>query len=447
MKQVANLCTTFCLICMVAPTHAQQLEYAILELAKDGLGHCINEQSVCGGYVDFETQSNWPGIWTWEQGLNQLPLGDAKGGSANDINNNNQIVGYYWPETPYVGRAYLYEQGVLTDLGTFGGDRSSARAISDSGVVVGSALDADGYGHWLPFAYEGGVMRELDTPIKRGGAHDVNNQGIVVGYSYPNEYRQRACLWTPDGRLHWLTGLNGNGAVARGINDNNVIVGSSFSDGYSTGHAVVWLNGKVHDIHSADNWPDSAAYAINSCGQVVGRKSNDGIETVAFIYERGHGMRLADVLLPPRSRWRLSTADDINDHGQIVGAATPHTDRFDFSMYLLTPVYPSFDLTQFSPGIPGQMSTIEAHNVPPGATVHFLGARWGGGTLIPTCEVTKNALQLEDPRQLGTAVADSNGVATIQGVIPEKWAGREILFQAFVRETCEISNLVVQTFE
>jgi len=46
-----------------------------------------------------------------------------------------------------------------------------------------------------------------------------------------------------------------------------------------------------------------------------------------------------------------------------------------------------------------------------------------------------------------TTVADENGVATLEGVIPPRASGATLLMQAVVPGDCAISNLVVQEFE
>src|SRR6185436_7448641 len=50
---------------------------------------------------------------------------------ANDINDVGQVVG------SAAGRAFLWQNGVMTELGTLGGNSSGAGAINGIGVVVG----------------------------------------------------------------------------------------------------------------------------------------------------------------------------------------------------------------------------------------------------------------------------------------------------------------------
>ena len=71
--------------------------------------------------------------------------------------------------------------GELTDLGTLGGDWSSAAGINADGtVVVGRATNANGFTR--AFRWEGGAMTDLGTLWEGGSseAHGVNADGTVV---------------------------------------------------------------------------------------------------------------------------------------------------------------------------------------------------------------------------------------------------------------------------
>jgi hypothetical protein len=77
----------------------------------------------------------------------------------------------------------------------------------------------------------------------------------------------------------------------------------------------------------------------------------------------------------------------------------------------------------------------------------FLYSKQGGGTRIPGCDLQQNALQIENPIVIGTAVADGNGNASIIRNVPNIARGQTILFQAVVQNECAISQLVVHQFE
>ena len=109
--------------------------------------------------------------------LGSLGGGDQSG-SANAVNNNGQIVGSYSTANGY--RAFLYSNGVMTNLGTLGGTDSYATTINEVGQVAGYSNSASGQRH--AFLYSNGVMTDLGT---LGGtasyAVDINGAGRSPG--------------------------------------------------------------------------------------------------------------------------------------------------------------------------------------------------------------------------------------------------------------------------
>lgn len=107
---------------------------------------------------------------------------------ATAINDRSEIAGY---STTSAGpsHAFLISDGVMSDLGTLGGQQSWAHGLNDSGQVVGTALDpAENY---RAFLYERGEMFDLnqlivepfDAPLV-WTAQAINNFGQIAGLSY-----------------------------------------------------------------------------------------------------------------------------------------------------------------------------------------------------------------------------------------------------------------------
>ena len=123
--------------------------------------------------------------------------------SARSINNGGDIVGEGLIAAGTAFHAFLNRKGSVTDLGTLpGGLNSFAKAINESGVVVGNAdvpfVDQcpGPFGQPVPcinfklaaFVYANGVMTDLNTLIPSDSgwelifASDINNRGQIVGY-------------------------------------------------------------------------------------------------------------------------------------------------------------------------------------------------------------------------------------------------------------------------
>lgn len=104
--------------------------------------------------------------------------------SARDINDAGQVVGE--AQTPLGSFAFLYSDGVMKSLGSLSGLASAANAISETGIVVGTFQRADGINHAFIYTEEQGMV-DLNSllPADSGwvltGAGDINAQGIIVG--------------------------------------------------------------------------------------------------------------------------------------------------------------------------------------------------------------------------------------------------------------------------
>ncbi len=130
---------------------------------------------------------------------------------ARDVNNRGQVVGDFLIADKSAFHAFLYTDGVVTDIGSLGSPQTVAAAINDQQQVIGTT--------WVPynapcssgvciqyrqraFLYEGGNMADLNALIPSGSgwelswAFDINNSGQIVGYGLVND-KFRAYLLTP----------------------------------------------------------------------------------------------------------------------------------------------------------------------------------------------------------------------------------------------------------
>jgi probable HAF family extracellular repeat protein len=258
--------------------------------------------------------------------------------------------------------AFVWRDGVMTDLGTLGGANSSTGEPqkNDIGLFVGAAqgptidplkeywgagdtcpkaVPCAGYKHLVfGFRWQNGVMTAL-PPLggNNSQAFGDNNLGQVAGVAEtatvdpscvpPQVLDYKAVVWGPrKGEVHELPTFPGDaiaGAVA--INDHAEVVGISGTCGLLTGavavHAVVWRNGSVFDLGGLGGVMNNVPFAINNAGQIAGQSDLPGDTTPgstpatrAVLWQNGAITNLGT--LPGDF---LSMSQDINAQGQVVG--------------------------------------------------------------------------------------------------------------------------------
>jgi len=242
------------------------------------------------------------------------------------------LYNYYAPITPYQMRAFLWQNGVMRDLGTLGsGTNAFAMAINEAGQVIGiSYIDSTpnqmatncSFGAPLPtqdpFLWENGKMTDLGN---LGGTCSfpswINNYGEVVGNSnLAGDQIEHAFLWTKARGMEDLGTLGGTQAQASFISDSGAIVGGSTLEGDAEYDAYLW-DGKMHDLGTVDGSNCTYAFSVNAKEQVVG---NDCGGTFAFLWEDGGPMvDLSTLIINPSSTLPFLGVITINDLGEIAG--------------------------------------------------------------------------------------------------------------------------------
>jgi probable HAF family extracellular repeat protein len=212
--------------------------------------------------------------------MTALPLGAWS--NANDINNAGVVTGTYAGTDSagdYQPHAYTYANGVMTDLGTLGYG-TYGNAINDLGHVAGTAeIGGPPNRPTDPFFYSDGVMQNIGN---FGGifsnAWAMNNQDQVVGSAGGesfdgNLYPWRAFLYD-HGVMRDLGTMTYDGnSSAYGINELGQVVGYTDTD---TGRATyLYADGQMVLLDTlldpASGWTITDANGINDLGQIAGR--------------------------------------------------------------------------------------------------------------------------------------------------------------------------------
>ncbi len=211
-------------------------------------------------------------------------------------------------------------------LGSFGGSKSFAMDINDSGYVIGYSEHIFQLGsQFHAWQWNDGAEKEIPT---LGGnnsfAYATNNSqqtsGLVdygvdlSGAMSPGLFPVVTDLWL-DTPTTQLAGIWSTFGRPEGINDSGVMVGVIMSADVSNNiheyHGAIWHDGQITELPTlGGNW--SSAYDINNNGQIaMGARDAGGIQRAA-IWENGVITQLADLGFG-------AGAKAINDKGVLVG--------------------------------------------------------------------------------------------------------------------------------
>lgn len=194
-----------------------------------------------------------------------------------------------------------------------------ATSINDNGLITAFGSNHGDVG----FTIQGSTVTKLPT-LPNGGVDveplAVSDSGLIVGEADTTTSDFQAAEWQ-NGAIKALGGLPGSlSSEAVAVNSTGEAVGTSLQTSDSDGHAVLFANGTVTDLHAPGTGTpggDASANAINDNGVIVGQGGNGH----AFVFQNGQATDL-NGLIAPGSGFTLLNADGINDNGVIAGTAS-----------------------------------------------------------------------------------------------------------------------------
>ncbi len=299
--------------CTPIPTPTGPRGYVITDIGALGgvtsNALAVNEKGQVVGEAD--TSAGVRHAFLWQDGtMIDLWAGRSGWSYAIAINNRSQIL---------VGSHLLWDKGVFQEIPSLiPPSTPTTKAINDLGQVVGSSTG--GY-----FLWDGQSIINLSALLGMN-VSDINNVGQFGGSISLGDNQYHAAVWM-DERIVDLGTLGGLSSGTTKINDFGQAIGVSerAPGGDHIFYSFFWTGGRMIDLYAEPRGPMGlqigGARGINNCGELVvgGGYPERPAANTSCLYHPDSGPRDLFHLIPAEANWFLLRANDINDHGDIVG--------------------------------------------------------------------------------------------------------------------------------
>lgn len=257
-------------------------------------------------WVAGTTQDQHAATWTSKSGIYRIPLPpEFSFSECAGINSHGEAVGTTSTADSSRRVAFWSRQSQVVLLP---GEQSRANAINDAGEIVGQTI-LPGSKTAAPVLWKNGSSIDLKICCA-GSARSINENSLVVGDTYDKEGRYHAFLWSAAHGTQMLAVPGEEYSSALALNSRGEIMLKATPGG------LFLYSGRA--LHPVDI-PRATPRAMNQNGIVVGSFGPNPDAQRAFVWDKTHGLRDLNTLIPTKSGWKLEVASDINERGEIIG--------------------------------------------------------------------------------------------------------------------------------
>jgi probable HAF family extracellular repeat protein len=225
-----------------------------------------------GGYVD--DQGRLHGFLKDKEAFTVIDFSGAAATFVSQINDRGQMVGAYSriPNTPLLQAEYgfLLDNGDFTTIDVPGAVQTRLFGINNQGQIVGEYLDTQDMYHG--FLLDNGVFTTIDAPAPAIGttATSIDDSGRIVGTAFPGPttVEVHGFIWS-NGEFTMIDVPGFERTQATGINNLGQVVGYANNlDGPA--HGFVLDNGAFTIVDAPDAQLTTRVFDINDAGQLAG---------------------------------------------------------------------------------------------------------------------------------------------------------------------------------
>ncbi|MEV6493439.1 hypothetical protein AB0M20_33190 [Actinoplanes sp. NPDC051633] len=222
-----------------------------------------------------------------------------------DLNDHLQVTGTLESGSLYEYRAFRWQDGQFTDLGTPYPDAyTRGQAINNRGTVLGTVHDA--VVQPVGFVWRDGVTSVFGAGLHQIAPIDINDRDQVLSYgSATEESPVHPYLWQRGKLVDLMAGRAADG-IPQDINNAGDVVGSIDS------RPVLWRAGRtIHLLPPA--WRGLATHT-NERGDIAG-VAGTGTDNRVFLWRNGH-VRFSE---PETGTFNRPSVAGVDERGRVAG--------------------------------------------------------------------------------------------------------------------------------